>query len=77
MPLSAVLLGEGVWALVRISDTTSPVYWTMEIVLSVLFVALAIGRRRLSIRPSAFVVVAYLAGAAVYAALWMLLDAWM
>jgi len=77
VPLSAVLLGEGVWALVRISDTTSPVYWTVEIVLSVLFVGVAIGRRHLSLRPSAIVVVAYLAGAAVYAALWMLLDSWM
>lgn len=77
VPLSAVLLGEGVWALARISDTTSPVYWSVEIALSVGFVTAAIWRRHLALRPSAAVVVAYLAGAAVYVSLWMLLDAWM
>lgn len=77
VPLSAVLLGEGVWALVRISDTTSPAYWIVEIALSVAFVTAAIWRRRLSPLRSAAVIVAYLVGAAVYASLWILLDAWM
>ena len=43
-PLSAVLLGEGIWALNTIVDTTSPVYWSIEIVLSVLFLVAAIRR---------------------------------
>lgn len=76
VPLSAVLLGEGVWALLRIADTTSPVYWVIEIVLSVVVVAVAIGRNRLTVRQAAVVAAAFLTAAAVYAALWMLLDAW-
>jgi hypothetical protein len=43
-PLSAVLLGEGIWALNTIVDTTSPVYWSIEIVLSVFFLVAAIRR---------------------------------
>ena len=43
-PLSAVMLGEGIWALNTIIDTTSPVYWSIEIVLSVLFLVAAIRR---------------------------------
>ncbi|MFF2051248.1 DUF6518 family protein [Leifsonia sp. NPDC058194] len=76
VPLSAVLLGEGVWALLRIAGTTSPVYWVIEIVLSVVVVAVAIGRNRLTVRQAAAVVGASLVAAAVYAALWMLLDTW-
>jgi len=49
-PLSAVLLGEGIWALNTIVATTSPVYWSIEIVLSVLFLAAAIHRTGLSTR---------------------------
>jgi hypothetical protein len=45
-PLSAVLLGEGVWALRTVADTTSPVYWWLEIVLSVVFLAVAFVRVR-------------------------------
>ena len=47
-PLSAVLLGEGIWALNSVVATTSPVYWCLEIVLSVLFLAAAILRTGLS-----------------------------
>ena len=49
-PLSAVLLGEGIWALNTIADTTSPVYWTLEIVLAVLFLLAAILHGRLTPR---------------------------
>ncbi|MWV48857.1 hypothetical protein GRS96_06145 [Rathayibacter sp. VKM Ac-2803] len=56
-PLSGVLIGEGLWALGAIIDTTSPVYWWLQIVLGVAFLALAIVRRR----PRVLVVVAALA----------------
>jgi hypothetical protein len=46
LPLSAVLVAEGIWALRTVSDTTSPVYWTLEIVLGVAFLAAAVLRRR-------------------------------
>ncbi|SMH28237.1 hypothetical protein SAMN06295885_0118 [Rathayibacter oskolensis] len=45
-PLSGVLSGEGVWALGAIAETTSPVYWWIEIVLGVGFLSLAVIRRR-------------------------------
>lgn len=45
-PLSGVLIGEGMWALGAVADTTSPVYWWLEIVLGVAFLALAVIRRR-------------------------------
>ncbi|OOB90533.1 DUF6518 family protein [Rathayibacter sp. VKM Ac-2630] len=45
-PLSGVLIGEGVWALSAVADTTSPVYWWLEIVLGVAFLGLAILRRK-------------------------------
>lgn len=65
-PLAAVLLGEGIWALNTIVDTTSPVFWTLEIALSVVFVALAVGRERLSARSVSLVVCVWLAGTLAY-----------
>jgi hypothetical protein len=56
-PLSGVLIGEGVWALENVADTTSPVYWWLEIVLGAGFLVLAVLRRR----PKPLVVVAALA----------------
>lgn len=47
-PLCAVLLGEGIWALNTIIDTTSPVYWWLEIALSIAFVLAALLRARLT-----------------------------
>jgi hypothetical protein len=43
---AAVLLGEGSWALRTIADTTSPVYWWLEIVASVALMAYAVARSR-------------------------------
>jgi hypothetical protein len=44
--LSCVLVAEGVWGLRTVSDTTSPVYWTLEIVLGIAFVVAAVRRGR-------------------------------
>lgn len=41
-PLTVVLMAEGASGLFRISDTTSPVYWTIEIVAGAVFLALAV-----------------------------------
>lgn len=61
-PLSAVLLGEGIWALNTITDTTSPVYWTLEIVLSAIFLLAAVLHRRLAPRSISLVVSVWLVG---------------
>lgn len=67
-PLSAVLLGDGVRGLLTVADTTTPVYWTIEIVLSVTFLAVAVGRSRLPLSRVALVAVPWLVGAAAYVA---------
>jgi hypothetical protein len=72
-PLSAVLLGEGIWALNTITDTTSPVYWSLEIVLSVVFVLAAIIRCRLPARPISLLVSVWLVGTLAYVGVWMFL----
>lgn len=61
-PLSAVLLGEGIWALNTIADTTSPVYWTLEIVLSVVFLLAAVVHARLVPRSISLVTSVWLVG---------------
>ena len=73
-PLAAVLLGEGIYGLRFISDTTSPVYWTIEVVLSVLFIALALVRCRLGWLRSALVIGVWLAGAAVFSVAFLFLG---
>jgi hypothetical protein len=72
-PLSAVLLGEGVWALNTIADTTSPVYWSLEIALSVLFLVAVIIRCRLTPRAAALVVGVWLVGTLAYVGVWAFL----
>lgn len=62
-PLSAVLLGEGFYGLQFIADTTSPVYWTLEIVLAVVFIAIAILSARLRLPAALAVLGVWLAGA--------------
>ncbi|WP_052226471.1 DUF6518 family protein [Microbacterium mangrovi] len=74
-PLCAVLLGEGVWALNAIADTTSPVYWIIEIVLSVLFMALVLWRRRLRMPQIVLVLAVWLVGTLVYAVGWSVFAA--
>jgi hypothetical protein len=65
-PLAAVLLGEGIWALNTVADTTSPVYWSLEIALSVSFVLAALLRGRLTQRANSLVVSVWLAGSLAY-----------
>ena len=65
-PLSAVLLGDGVWGLLRVSDTTSPVYWSLEIALSVLFMVLAIARSRPPTRARLLALAVWLVGSVAY-----------
>jgi len=67
-PLSAVLLGEGIWALNTIADTTSPVYWSLQIVLSVVFLLAAIGQSRLAPRAISLVLCVWLLGTLAYVA---------
>lgn len=65
-PLSAVLLGEGIWALNTIADTTSAVYWFLEILLSIAFLVAAILRTGLTARLTALVGCVWLVGAVAY-----------
>lgn len=45
-PLSGVLIGESIWALGTIADTTSPIYWGLQITLGIVFPTLAVIERR-------------------------------
>ncbi|NQX11511.1 hypothetical protein HQQ80_07740 [Microbacteriaceae bacterium VKM Ac-2855] len=45
-PLAGVLIGEGVWSLGAVAGSTSPVYWWIEIGAGLVFLALAVTRRR-------------------------------
>lgn len=63
-PLAAVLLGEGVYGLQFIADTTSPVYWVLEIVLAFAFMAAAIVRFRP--RPVLLPIAVWLAGTSAF-----------
>ncbi|TFD92106.1 hypothetical protein E3T61_07310 [Cryobacterium lactosi] len=65
-PLAAVLLGEGIYGLQFVADTTSPIYWSLEIVLSLLFVTLAIFRGRLRLRSVALALGVWLVGASTF-----------
>ncbi|QYF74969.1 DUF6518 family protein [Cryobacterium sp. PAMC25264] len=65
-PLCAVLLGEGLWALTAVAGTTSPVYWGLEIVLSVVFLLAAVLRCRLEPRVVPVVVCVWLVGTLAY-----------
>lgn len=66
-PLCAVLLGEGFYGLTTIADTTSPVYWTIEIVLSIGFVVVALARARLRMPLAALVIGIWLVGSVAFA----------
>lgn len=44
--LSLVLVSEGAFGLVELLGSTSPVYWTLEVVAGAAFLAAAIVRRR-------------------------------
>lgn len=69
-PLSAILLGEGVWGLLTVAATTTPVYWSIEIVLSVLFLAIAVARVRPPLRGALLVAGVWLVGAGAYFGVW-------
>lgn len=69
-PLSAILLGEGVWGLLTVADTTTPVYWTIEIVLSALFLAIAAWRARPATRGTLLAAGLWLLGAGAYFGVW-------
>lgn len=63
---AAVWLGEGVWALGAVSDTTSPVYWTIEIVGSVVAMVVALARTRLPVTLALITIAVWLVGAAAF-----------
>lgn len=65
---AAVLVGEGVWALRNVADTTSPVYWTLEIVVGTGVMVVALLRARLRWSAALVCVVTWLAGAAAFIA---------
>lgn len=71
-PLSGVLIGEGVWALGAILESTSPVYWWIEIVLGLGFLALAVIRRRPRVPAAAAAVAVTVATAAAFSAVYAL-----
>ncbi|HUG50475.1 MAG TPA: DUF6518 family protein, partial [Terrimesophilobacter sp.] len=73
-PLCAVLLGEGVWALFAVTKTTSPVYWIIEIVLSVLVMVLVFWRARLWLRQNLLVLAVWIGDTLAFDAGWILFS---
>lgn len=65
---AAVLLGEGVWALQHLTDTTSPVYWALEIVAAVALMVVALLRTRLRWPTAVAAVATWLVGSAIFVA---------
>jgi hypothetical protein len=65
-PLVAVLWGEGLFGLTWVADTTSPVYWILELVLGTLFLGLAIIRRHPPRRVAVLAAVLCSGGAGVF-----------
>jgi len=65
-PLVAVLWGEGLFGLTWVADTTSPVYWILELVLGTLFLGLAIVRRHPPRRVAVLAAVLCSGGAGVF-----------
>ena len=65
-PLSAVLLGEGAYGLLVVRETTSPVYWGLQLVLGVGFLVLACVRASTTRWWVLLTVLLTLAGASVF-----------
>jgi hypothetical protein len=65
-PLSAVLIGEGVYGLTVVADTTSPVYWTIQLAAGAAATAAALITDRPGLRWGLAAAVAALAGAALF-----------
>lgn len=65
-PLAAVLAGEGVYGLRFVSDTTSSFYWTLEILLAVAFLIMAVVRYRPGVLWAVVATVITAAGAATF-----------
>ena len=65
-PLVAVLWGEGIYGLTWVADTTSAVYWILNLVLGTLFLALAIVRRRPPLRSAVLAATLSAAGSGVF-----------
>lgn len=60
--IPGVLVGEALHGLVRVADTTSPGYWTVELVLGVVVLAVAAARgRRVAVVLAAMAVTATVA----------------
>ena len=63
---SVVLIGEGVYGLLYVSDTTSPVYWTLELIAGALLVVLLAVFRVRSVLWGVISVVLALVGAGLF-----------
>ncbi|MCU1481466.1 MAG: hypothetical protein JWQ19_2252 [Subtercola sp.] len=64
-PLCVVLLGEGIYGLIALHTETSPVYWSLQIALSIGFFAAAAWRGK-SLRMNALAAAVSLIGAAAF-----------
>lgn len=70
-PVTAVLIGEGIYGLTVVAETTSPVYWIIEIVLGIALLAAATAAARPRLVPGLLGAIASLSGAGLY--IWFLL----
>jgi hypothetical protein len=73
-PVAAVLIGEGVYGLTVIAASTSPVYWTLQIVLGVALLTATAVAARPRIVPIVLGVVATAVGSAAFVAFYVWLG---
>lgn len=64
--MAGILVGEGVYGLTTVAETTSPTYWTVEIVAGVLLLGWSLARRLASWRDRLVAVLATAAVAALF-----------
>lgn len=73
-PVAAVLIGEGVFGLTVVGDTTSPVYWTVQMVIGVALTLLIVLRPRMPVPIAALTVGLVVAGSLAFIGFYLLLG---
>lgn len=67
-PVAAVLIGEGIYGLTVVADTTSPVYWVVQLVIGIVLTLVVILRPRMPVPIAALTLGLVAAGSAAFVA---------
>jgi len=73
-PVASVLVGEGVYGLTVVGDTTSPVYWIAQLVIGIVLTLVVIARARMRVPLAALTVWLVAAGSAAFVAFYSALG---